>query len=66
MIRLAQNWSDGQRVRYTAVDPFELRAEEAGPGLTLKEAYRKLKATGRGSRLSREILWPPCLAWPTR
>ncbi len=46
MIRLAQSWSTSQRVRYTAIDAFELRPEEAGPGLTLKDAYRKLKATG--------------------
>lgn len=46
MIRLAQSWSEGRPVRYTAIDPFELRAQEAGPGLSLKNAYRKLKATG--------------------
>lgn len=46
MIRLAQSWQLDSRIRYTAIDPFELRADDAGPGLSLKAAYRRLKATG--------------------
>jgi hypothetical protein len=45
MLRLARGWAEGKPVRYTAIDPFELRSEEE-PVLTLKAAYRSLKATG--------------------
>src|SRR5688500_11823052 len=45
MIPLARNWAQGEPVRYTAIDPFELRSGEE-PVLTLKAAYRRLKATG--------------------
>lgn len=46
MIRLVQSRQPGARVRYTAIDPFEMRAAGDGPGLSLKAAYRRLKATG--------------------
>lgn len=46
MISLARSWGTDKPIRYTAIDPFELRAEQDGPGLSLKTAYRKLKATG--------------------
>jgi len=34
------------QVRYTGVDLFEARSRADGPGLSLKEAHRLLKATG--------------------
>jgi hypothetical protein len=44
MIRLAGAYCD-KPIRYTAIDLFEAR-EDDDSGLTLKEAYRGLKATG--------------------
>jgi hypothetical protein len=46
LLRLARSWADNKPVRYTAIDEFELRSKQAGPGVSLKAAYRKLKATG--------------------
>jgi hypothetical protein len=46
MIALAQAWWPEQRLRYTAIDPFELRGDQDSPGLPLKSAYRKFRATG--------------------
>jgi hypothetical protein len=33
-------------VQYTGMDPFEARSTADGPGMTLKAAYRLLRATG--------------------
>jgi hypothetical protein len=46
MIEVAQASPQSAAVRYTGIDLFELRPAEAGPGLPLKEAYRRLRATG--------------------
>jgi hypothetical protein len=46
MVRLARSWSGNQPVRYTAIDPFELRSGDDSPARSLKAAYRTLKATG--------------------
>jgi hypothetical protein len=51
MIRLAQGWSHDKPVRYTAIDLFETRRDELAPTLTLKNAFRKLKATGARVRV---------------
>lgn len=51
MIRLAQAWCDAS-VRYTAIDLFELRSPADGPGLPLKQCYRRLKATGAKVQLA--------------
>ncbi|MBI3836767.1 MAG: hypothetical protein HY288_02380 [Planctomycetia bacterium] len=45
MIELAQRGASGDTIRYVAIDPFETRRPEAGPGLVLKEAHRLLKST---------------------
>ncbi len=52
VIRLAQAVSPGKKIQYTGIDEFELRPPEAGDGLTLKEAYRRLRATGASIRLT--------------
>jgi hypothetical protein len=46
MIGVAQRNTSGEPCRYVAVDPFEARRPQDGPGLSLKEAHRLLKATG--------------------
>lgn len=45
MIRLAQRLSNGESVRYAAIDLFEARRDAAGAKLSLKEAHRLLKPT---------------------
>ncbi len=45
MISLAQRRTTGEAIRYVAIDLFEARPE-GQPGLSLKEAHRRLKATG--------------------
>jgi hypothetical protein len=50
MIGLAQARRGGELVRYTGIDLFEART--AGlPGLSLKDAYRRLRSTGAQVRL---------------
>jgi hypothetical protein len=51
LIRAAQGADPAAVVRYTGIDLFESRAESALPGLSLKEAYRMLKATGAQTQL---------------
>lgn len=46
LIELARYANPGYPITYTAVDPFESRQPEDGPGLPLREAYRLLRATG--------------------
>lgn len=45
-----QHFPPGQ-IAYTGVDPFEARAAGDAPGLSLKQAYRLLRATGARVRL---------------
>jgi hypothetical protein len=51
MIQVAQATAAAGEVQYTGIDPFEGRSQADGPGLSLKEAHRKLKATGARIRL---------------
>lgn len=46
LISVAQRYQAGGEVRYTGIDPFESRAANDPPGLTLKLAHRLLKASG--------------------
>ncbi len=46
MIRVAGSQSAPDQVRFTGIDLFEGRPETATTTLTLKEAHRRLKATG--------------------
>ena len=46
MIEVAQSLAAARPVRFTAIDAFELRGSGSEGGLTLKQAYRRLKATG--------------------
>ena len=46
LIEVAAQHSPPEQLVYTGVDRFEGRSAEDGPGTTLKEAYRKLRATG--------------------
>ena len=46
MIRLAHGFSNGEAVRYAAIDLFEARPAADGQKLSLKEAHRLLKPTG--------------------
>jgi hypothetical protein len=46
LIEVAAQHSPSDQIVYTGVDQFEGRSAEDGPGTTLKEAYRKLRATG--------------------
>lgn len=43
MIHLARRFSDGEPVRYAAIDLFEARPAVSGQKLSLKEAHRLLK-----------------------
>lgn len=45
MIEVAQATPPVGPIRYTGIDAFEMRADTS-PGLSLKDAYRTLKATG--------------------
>ena len=45
MIDLAGRVSQGESVRYAAIDLFEARSPESTPGLPLKETHRLLKST---------------------
>ena len=46
LIEVAAGHSPSDQVVYTGVDPFEGRSAEDVPGMTLKDAYRTLRATG--------------------
>jgi hypothetical protein len=46
MIETAGLFTPKQEVFYTGADLFEARSSYEGPGLTLKMAHRRLKATG--------------------
>jgi hypothetical protein len=46
MIDLAGRVSQGESVRYAAIDMFEARPPGGTPGLSLKEAHKLLKSTG--------------------
>jgi hypothetical protein len=45
MIQLASQYHADHPVRYTGIDLFEARPSSESPGLSLKDAYRRLKAT---------------------
>ncbi len=51
LIRMAQRHYAPEEVRYIGLDPFEARTACDGPGITLKLAYRMLRATGAQVRL---------------
>ncbi len=46
MIRLAQRYHPGAEVRYIGVDLFEARPESGMVEMSMKHAYRLLRATG--------------------
>lgn len=50
MIAVAQRYAPGGKVSYVGIDLFEARPAGV-PGLSLKEAYRRLRPTGAGIRL---------------
>ena len=50
MIQLAARYTSRTRVRFTGIDPFEMRPA-ASPGLSLKEAYSCLASSGARLRL---------------
>lgn len=50
LINVCQNFSGVDEIRFTGVDLFEARAKQV-PGLTLKEAHRRLASTGAKSRV---------------
>lgn len=50
LIEVAQRFATDQKVWYTGIDWFESRPSEQAP-LSLKEAYRVLRATGANIRL---------------
>jgi hypothetical protein len=50
LIEVAQRFAGDQKVAYSGLDWFDARPEQ-NPPLTLKEAYRKLHATGASVRL---------------
>lgn len=50
MIAVAQRYSPDQTIRYTGIDLFEARTQIA-TGLPLKEAHKRLKATGANIRV---------------
>jgi hypothetical protein len=52
MIGLAERCSPNARIHYTGIDLFEARDASSATGLTLKEAYRQLKATSARVRLA--------------
>ena len=51
LIEVAGQHLAASRIAYTGIDPFEARRAEDGPGLTLKQAHRLLRATGARIRL---------------
>lgn len=50
LVTVCQNVSGVEEIRFTGVDLFEARVNQV-PGLTLKEAHRRLAATGAKSRV---------------
>ncbi|MCA9119910.1 MAG: hypothetical protein KDB11_06980 [Planctomycetales bacterium] len=50
MIAIAQRYRPDEQIRYTGIDLFEARSQVA-TGLPLKEAHRRLKATGANIRV---------------
>lgn len=50
MLQLASQ-CQSETVRYAAIDQFEMRPEEHGPPLPLKEAHRKFRQTSAQARL---------------
>ncbi len=50
LVEVAQRYASGKKVVFTGIDWFEARAKELAP-LSLKEAYRALRATGANVRL---------------
>ena len=59
MIEAAAEHRVASEIRYTGVDLFESRDPAAAPGLGLKEAYQRLKATGVRVQL---VPGDPCAA----
>lgn len=51
LIEVARQHYPADQISYTGVDPFEARKPDDGPGLSLKQAYRLLRATGAQVRL---------------
>jgi hypothetical protein len=51
LIEVARQHFPGDQIAYTGVDPFEARTPDDGPGLSLKQTYRLLHATGARIRL---------------
>lgn len=52
MLELAAHRQPPAAVSYTGVDLFEARTEADGPGMSLKSAHQRLKATGARVRLA--------------
>jgi hypothetical protein len=50
LIEVAQRYAGGQTVSFTGIDWFDARPQELAP-LSLKEAYRVLRASGANVRL---------------
>lgn len=46
ILELAKRYRKPSEIRYCCVDPFEGRAVEDGPGLSLRKAYRMMVKTG--------------------
>jgi hypothetical protein len=46
LIQLATEFHSPQEIHFTAIDLFEDRSPSDGPGISLREAHRMLKATG--------------------
>jgi predicted O-methyltransferase YrrM len=51
LIEVASQHLPASEILYTGIDPFEARSTDEGPGRTLKQAYRLLRATGARIRL---------------
>lgn len=51
MIAAAGNFGPAVEVRFIGIDLFEARPDDSSPGMSLKDAYRKLKATGASIQL---------------
>ena len=46
MIELLREFHEARHIHYTGIDLFEARTAADGPGISLREAHRKLQATG--------------------
>jgi len=51
LIQVASQHLSPEQITYIGIDPFESRSVADGPGLSLKQAYRLLRATGTRIRL---------------